>query len=112
MSAALSPTRPAWYSDVPAARQGLWSAGDHWSHLAGQTGYRDRVRIVLKDGSILDGFSDEERNRWDRRKHAVSLRITGRKTRKWVAVSDIAVVWADKGESLESLLTRAILATH
>lgn len=107
---ALIKTRPVWYKDVAPERQGLWTAGDSKWALARETGYGERTRVILKTGAVLDGVLGEERNRWDN-KHAIALRIAGRKTQKWIPVRDIGVVWGDKGKPLTELLTQFI-ETH
>lgn len=107
----LTATCPSWFTELPVKRQGTWSAGDHWSHIASATSWRDKVRIVLKDGSVFDGIMGGERNRWDS-KHAVAIRIQGRKSQKWIARSDIAVIWGDKGRPLTELLEEFIVKIH
>lgn len=107
----LTATKPSWYKDVPAERQGLWSAGDSKWQIAAQAGYGERVCIVLKDGTIVDGTMSEERNRWDN-KHALAIRIPGRKTQKWIPRTDIAVIWGDKGRPLIEMLAEFIEKTH
>jgi len=104
-------TRPDWFTELPAERQGIWSTGDHWSHISGATSYGDKVRIVLKDGTILDGTMGDERNRWSPR-HAIAIHIIGRKTQKWIPRTDIAVIWGDKGRPLIELISEYIQRTH
>lgn len=107
----LTDTKPSWYVGVAPERQGLWSAGDSRWQLGSQAGYAEQARVVLKDGTIIDGSMREERNRWDN-KHALAMRVPGRKTQKWILVSDIATVWGDKGRPLVELLTEFINKTH
>ena len=104
----LMATKPTWYKDVAPERQGLWAAGASKWHLGDQASYGERVRIVLKDGTVLDGVAGAEKNRWDA-KHAIAMRIPGRKSQKWVLVTDIAVAWGDKGRPFEDLLTEFIV---
>lgn len=104
----LSKTQPAWHKKLAAEKQGLWTAGDSKFALAGQAFWSEPVRVVLKDGTVLDGTVGDERNRWDP-KHALALRMPGRKSQKWVPVKDVAVVWGDKGPKLEDLLTEYIV---
>ena len=99
----LTATRPDWYASVSPERQGLWAAGDSKWHIGAQAGYAERVRVVLKDGTILDGAVSDERNRWDS-KHALAIRMRNRKTQKWIPVADIAVIWGDKGRPLADML--------
>lgn len=108
----LTETRPEWHAALPVERQGLWSAGDRRLLLAGETSWNDKVRIVLKDGTIYDGTMGEERSRWDTSRHVVAIRIPGRRTQKWIHSTDIAIVWGDKGESFEALLTRFLTKQH
>lgn len=103
----LKATKPAWYDAVSPERQGLWTAGDSKWHLGSQAGYAERACVVLKDGTVLDGRMGAERNRWDS-KHSFAMRLPGRKSQKWVAVKDVAVIWGDKGRPLTELLTEYI----
>jgi hypothetical protein len=107
----LSTTRPDWYDKLPVEQQGLWSLGDSRFYITAQTSYQGRVRIVLQDGTILDGTMSDERNRWDPNKHAIAIRMTGRKTQKWIPRNSIALIWADKGRPFTELLTK-FLETH
>ena len=107
----LTAPRPAWFTALAVERQGTWSHGDHWSHITGATSWGDKVRIVLKDGTVFDGIMGGERNRWDA-KHAVAIRIPGRKSQKWIARTDIAVIWGDKGRPLTELIAEYIVKTH
>ena len=85
--------------------------GEPGSKLAHETGPSEPIRILLKSGDVIDGVYSGERARWDDDKHAVAVRLPKRKTQKWVSVEDIEAVWADKGPTLEEVVTEYIL-TH
>lgn len=108
MAPTLTNTKPDWYAEAAPERQGLWSAGDHRRHLLVQAAYGERVRLVLKDGSVFDGTMGEHRDFWNPAKFAVALRIPGRKSQKWFPVRDIAVAWGDKGRPLVEMLADLI----
>lgn len=102
-------TAPVWYDDVPADRQGIWNSGDSSFKIAGQTLNGHRIQVTLHDGTVFDGVMGGERNRWDGNKHAIAIRIQGRKSQKWIQRKTIASILADKGPKLEELLTSYIL---
>jgi hypothetical protein len=100
--------RPSWHYDVPQERQGHWVATDSKWRISDGAGYAERVRVVLHDGTVIDGIMREERHRWDAT-HAFAVSdIPGRKSRRWVARRDVAEIWGDKGRPLEELLTAVL----
>lgn len=105
-------TRPDWHYDVPQSRQGHWVSTDSKWRISDGAGYGEPVRVVLKDGTVIDGIMHEERNRWDG-KHAFAVaRIAGRKSRRWILVKDVAIIWGDKGRPIEELLTAVLKLKH
>lgn len=111
MNKSVKAAKPEWYAEVPLDHQGHWSAGDPGSRLAQETGPSEPIRILLKSGDVIDGLYSGERARFDEGKHSVAVRLPKRKTQKWVSVEDIEHVWADKGPTLEEVVTEYIL-TH
>lgn len=108
VSTASAVTVPAWYDNVPADRQGSWTAGESSFKIAGQTLQGCRVAITLNDGTVFDGVMGGERNRWDGNKHSIAIRIPGRKSQKWILRKTIASILSDRGPKLEDLLTTYI----
>lgn len=96
-------TQPTWYDHIPAERRGLWSAEEGTRALQSKTLNGFPVRIVLKDGTILDGDMGEERTRAGG-EYDVAVKLAGRKTQKWVPEEEIAVIWSDTGPDLRDIL--------
>lgn len=96
-------TQPSWYSSLPEERRALWTEQDGERALTQSTLSGFKMRMVLKDGTILDGEKGEERDTFDGG-HDVAIRLPGRKTQKWVPENEIAVVWSDKGPDLRDIL--------
>jgi len=106
-------TRPDWHYDVPQERQGHWEATDSRWRLSDGAGYAERVRVVLTDGTVIDGTMMEERYRWEPNRQAFAVAgIKGRKSRKWILRTDVAEIWGDKGRPLVELLGEYITRGH
>ena len=106
-------TRPAWHYDVPQERQGHWESTDSRWRLNQGVSYGERVRVVLKDGSVIDGIMQEERHRWEPNRQSFAVAgIKGRKSRKWILLTDVAEIWGDKGRPIEELLKAVLMMTH
>ena len=96
-------TQPVWYNRIPEERRALWTQEDGDRELTRRTLAGYPVRVVLKDGTILDGTKGEERHRFDNR-HDIAIHMQGRKTQKWVPEDEIAVLWADAGPDLSDIV--------
>lgn len=96
-------TEPRWFAAIPEERRGIWTEKDGERALSENTLPGFPIRMVLKNGTILDGEKGEERDNFDGG-HDVAIRLPGRKTQKWVPEEDIAVIWADKGPDLRDVM--------
>lgn len=96
-------TQPTWYDRIPAERRALWTADEGERALQAKTLTGFPVRLVLKDGTILDGDMGEERRR-PGGEYDIAVKMAGRKTQKWVPEEEIAVVWSDSGPDLREIL--------
>lgn len=100
-------TQPHWYERIPAERRGLWTSDDGERALQARTLAGFPVRLVLKDGTILDGDMGEDRHRAGG-EYDIAVKLAGRKTQKWVSEDDIAVIWSDTGPDLRGILNELV----
>lgn len=99
-------TQPTWFSLIPSERRALWTdSSDEKLSQVTLNGFP--MRVVLKDGTILDGDKGDERDNFEGG-HDVAIRLPGRKTQKWIPMEDIAVVWADRGPDLRDVIAAFI----
>lgn len=96
-------TQPSWFTKLSEERQGTWTEQDGEKALSANTLSGFPMRIILKDGTILDGEKGEERDTFEGGRD-IAIRLPGRKTQKWVPEAEIATVWADKGPDLRDIL--------
>ena len=100
--------KPDWFDQLPANRQALWVPGDKPMEFDA-TGPGGKIRVVLKDGTVLDGTYQDSMGRWGGADgHKIGIQIPGRKSNKWIARSDVKEVWGDKGIGLGDMLGAVI----
>lgn len=104
-----SETQPNWYNHIPSERRGSWIQEDGRRELSRVTLAGFPIRVILKNGEILDGDKGEERDRAGQQ-HDIAIRMPGRKTQKWVPEEEIAVVWSDRGPDLSGIMDAFMLA--
>lgn len=97
-------TQPSWFLKLSEERQGSWTEQDGEKALSANTLSGFPIRMILKDGTILDGEKGEERDTFEGG-HDIAIRLPGRKTQKWVPLDSIEAVWADKGPDLRDILS-------
>jgi len=102
-------TQPVWYEHIPAERRGLWTSNEGERALKSKTLSGYPLRVILKDGTILDGEMGEERHRAGG-EYDIAIKLAGRKTQKWVTEGDIAVIWSDTGPDLRDILNSLVQA--
>ncbi len=102
-------TQPSWYNRIPEERRGVWVESDGKRELSRVTLAGFPIRVILKNGDILDGEKGEERDRAGNH-HDIAIRMDGRKTQKWIPEEEIAVAWTDRGPDLSNIMDALMLA--
>jgi hypothetical protein len=105
------PAAPRWFTTVPADRRRVWTPGDSKMVMRDALdGYA--MRLVLLDGTVLDGTYAGDRNFWGTAPYGVAVHVPGRKTRKWVTLADVRVAHFDSGPSLGDMVSELIEGEH
>lgn len=99
---------PEWFASVDPKRQGVFKAGDHKRVLRG-TLPGEKMRVVLKDGTVIDGTFKDDRDFWGAdSNYSIAVTPDGASRAKWVKVSDIDKAWFDGGPSMGDLVSEYV----